>query len=82
LGALWEKRWACAAYFQMAQAGDMAPGVWDGRSAGTQHMIMLHAAAWQTVVVIRTDGHGIKKAPGTCPGASPEFASLATAHEL
>ena len=45
-------------------------------------MIQCMEQLGKPVVVIRTDDHGIKKAPGTCPGASPEPASPATAHEL
>ena len=40
---------------QMAQAGDMLLAFWDGRSAGTQHMISCMQQLGKPVVVIRTD---------------------------
>ena len=42
--------------YQMAQAGDMLLAFWDGRSAGTQHMISCMQQLGKPVVVIRTDG--------------------------
>ena len=41
--------------YQMAQAGDMLLAFWDGRSAGTQHMISCMQQLGKPVVVIRTD---------------------------
>ena len=41
---------------QMAQAGDVLVACWDGRSAGTQHMISCMQQLGKPVVVIRTDG--------------------------
>jgi hypothetical protein len=40
---------------QMAQAGDMLLAFWDGRSAGTRHMISCMQQLGKPVVVIRTD---------------------------
>src|SRR5207244_12929544 len=40
---------------EMAQAGDMLLAFWDGRSAGTQHMISCMQQLGKPVVVIRTD---------------------------
>ena len=40
---------------QMAQAGDMLLAFWDGRSAGTHHMISCMQQLGKPVVVIRTD---------------------------
>ena len=57
----------------MAQAGDVLIACWDGQSPGTAHMIQCMEQLGKPVVVIHVEGHGIKKAPGTCPGASPEF---------
>jgi YspA, cpYpsA-related SLOG family len=59
---------------QMAQAGDMV----------TRHGPhgAVHAPVGQTGCGHPHGWPGIKKAPDTCPGASPEFASHATAHEL
>jgi YspA, cpYpsA-related SLOG family len=42
--------------YQMAQAGDLLLAFWDGRSAGTQHMISCMQQLRKPVVVIRTDG--------------------------
>jgi YspA, cpYpsA-related SLOG family len=42
--------------YQMAQAGDMLLAFWDGRSAGTHHMISCMQQLGKPVVVIRTDG--------------------------
>ena len=42
--------------YQMAQAGDMLLAFWDGRSAGTQHLISCMQQLGKPVVVIRTDG--------------------------
>ena len=42
--------------FQMAQAGDLLLAFWDGRSAGTRHMISCMQQLGKPVVVIRTDG--------------------------
>ena len=42
--------------YQMAQAGDMLLAFWDGRSAGTQHMISCMQQLCKPVVIIRTDG--------------------------
>ena len=67
---------------QMAQAGDVLIAFWDGRSPGTRHMISCMQQLGKPVVVIRTDGHGIKKAPGHVPGASPEPARLARTQRL
>ena len=41
--------------FQMAQAGDMLLTFWDGRSAGTRHMISCMQQLGKPVVVIHTD---------------------------
>ena len=41
--------------YQMAQAGDLLLAFWDGRSAGTQHMISCMQQLGKPVVVIRTD---------------------------
>ena len=40
---------------QMAQAGDILLAFWDGRSAGTHHMISCMQQLGKPVVVIRTD---------------------------
>ena len=40
---------------QMAQAGDLLIAFWDGRSAGTRHMISCMQQLGKPVVVIRTD---------------------------
>ena len=40
---------------QMAQAGDMLLAFWDGRSAGTQHMISCMQQLGKPVVVIRVE---------------------------
>jgi hypothetical protein len=42
--------------FQMAQAGDLLLAFWDGRSAGTRHLIGCMQQLGKPVVVIRTDG--------------------------
>jgi hypothetical protein len=42
--------------YQMAQAGDMLLAFWDGRSAGTRHLISCMQQLGKPVVVIRTDG--------------------------
>src|SRR5262245_50944752 len=42
--------------YQMGQAGDMLLACWDGRYAGTQHMISCMQQLGKPVVVIRTDG--------------------------
>jgi hypothetical protein len=39
----------------MAQAGDMLIAFWDGRSAGTAHMVQCMQQLGKPVVVIRTD---------------------------
>ena len=41
--------------YQMAQAGDMLLAFWDGRSAGTQHMISCMQQLGKPVVVIRVE---------------------------
>src|SRR5262249_16846904 len=41
--------------FQMAQAGDMLLALWDGRSAGTRHMISCMQQLGKPVVVVRFD---------------------------
>jgi len=41
--------------FQMAQAGDMLLAFWDGRSAGTRHMISCMQQLGKPVVVIRVE---------------------------
>ena len=41
--------------FQMAQAGDLLLAFWDGRSAGTQHMITCMQQRGKPVVVVRVD---------------------------
>jgi hypothetical protein len=41
--------------YQMAQAGDLLLAFWDGRSAGTRHMISCMQQLGKPVVVIRTD---------------------------
>src|SRR5215475_12535348 len=41
---------------QMAQAGDMLLAFWDGRSAGTRHIISCMEQLSKPVVVIRVDG--------------------------
>jgi hypothetical protein len=40
---------------QMAQAGDMLLAFWDGRSAGTRHMISCMEQLSKPVVVVRVD---------------------------
>jgi hypothetical protein len=40
---------------QMAQAGDVLIAFWDGRSAGTRHMISCMQQLGKPAVVIRTD---------------------------
>ena len=40
---------------QMAQAGDLLIAFWDGRSAGTAHMVQCMRQMGKPVVVIRTD---------------------------
>ena len=40
---------------QMAQAGDMLLAFWDGRSAGTRHMISCMQQLGKPVVVVRFD---------------------------
>ena len=42
--------------FQMAQAGDMLLAFWDGRSAGTRHMISCMQQLGKPCVIVRTDG--------------------------
>ena len=42
-------------HFQMAQAGDMLLAFWDGRSAGTRHMISCMQQLGKPVVVIRME---------------------------
>jgi hypothetical protein len=42
--------------FQMAQAGDMLLAFWDGRSAGTRHMISGMQQLGKPCVIVRTDG--------------------------
>jgi hypothetical protein len=41
--------------YQMAQAGDLLLAFWDGRSAGTQHMISCMQQLGKPVVVIRVE---------------------------
>ena len=41
--------------FQMAQAGDVFLAFWDGRSAGTQHMISCMQQLGKPIVVVRFD---------------------------
>ena len=41
--------------FQMAQAGDMLLAFWDGRSAGTRHLISCMQQLGKPVVVIRVE---------------------------
>jgi YspA, cpYpsA-related SLOG family len=68
--------------YQMAQAGDVLIAFWDGQSSDTAHMVQCMRQLGKPVVVIRVETTADKKRLDTCPGASPEFASLATAHEL
>ena len=41
---------------QMAQAGDLLLAFWDGRSAGTRHMISCMQQLGKPCVIVRTDG--------------------------
>src|SRR5215470_13465374 len=42
---------------QMAQAGDLLLAFWDGRSAGTQHLISCMQQLGKPCVIVRTDDH-------------------------
>ena len=42
--------------YQMAQAGDLLLAFWDGRSAGTRHMISCMQQLGKPCVIVRTDG--------------------------
>ena len=52
LGIRWAVSHSVRRNFQMAQAGDMLLAFWDGRSAGTCHMISCMQQLGKPVVVI------------------------------
>jgi hypothetical protein len=56
LGIRWALSHSVRRNYQMAQAGDLLLAFWDGRSAGTRHLIGCMQQLGKPVVVICVDG--------------------------